>query len=72
MKEEEEIFQTVDEIFPELIEILRQKYPELVKLYEQRYEYVKGPYNLATRLHNAYQILKAYLILKQVVKSLWS
>jgi len=61
----EEIFKTVDEIFPELVELLKQKRPELVKLYEQRYEYTKGLYNLTTRLHNAYQILRAYVTLKR-------
>jgi hypothetical protein len=67
----EEIFQTVDEIFPELVDMLKRKHPELVRLYEQRYEYVKGPYSPAVRLHNAQQILRAYLVLKQAVKSSW-
>jgi hypothetical protein len=61
----EEIFETVDSIFPELVELLKQKHPELVTLYKQRYEYTKGLYNLTTRLHNAYQILRAYVTLKQ-------
>jgi hypothetical protein len=61
----EEIFEAVDKIFPQLIQLLRQKHPELVKLYQQRYEYTKPQYSLETRLHNAYQILRTYQNLRR-------
>jgi hypothetical protein len=59
----EEIFATVSEIFPKLLEMLKKRNPELVTLYTQRYEYTGEQYPLAMRLHNAYQILRAYLAL---------
>jgi len=60
----EEIFEKVDRIYPELIELLKKKKPELTPLYEQRYEYTRKPYALTMRLHNAYEILKTYIALK--------
>jgi hypothetical protein len=57
----EEIFRTVNEIFPKLLELLEKEKPELVPLYRQRYEYTGEQYPLAMRLHNAYQILRAYV-----------
>ena len=56
----EEIFQTVNKIFPELMQMLQQKHPELTTLYTQRYHYCDEKYPLAMRLHNAYQILRTY------------
>jgi hypothetical protein len=61
----EEIFETVDRLFPELLELLRQKHPELTTLYQQRYKYTQNVYPIVMRLHNAYQILRAYVTLKR-------
>ena len=60
-----EIFEEVDRVFPELIELLKRKNPELVALYKQRYEYTQNAYPQVMRLHNAYQILRTYQILKR-------
>jgi hypothetical protein len=57
----EEIFNTVNKIFPELLNLLKKRNPELVTLYMQRYEYTGEQYPPAMRLHNAYQILRAYV-----------
>jgi hypothetical protein len=57
----EEIFQTVNEIYPKLQQMLKQKHPELTTLYSQRFYYAMDEkYPLAMRLHNAYQILRTY------------
>ena len=55
----------IEEIFPELIEMLKAKYPELVQLYMQRYIYATDP-NISPvmRWHNKVQIYKTYLMLK--------
>jgi hypothetical protein len=61
----EEVKRRVEEVFPELIKILEEKHPELVPLYRARYEYVTDEhYSSIMRLHNAYEILKTYSILK--------
>jgi hypothetical protein len=61
----EEVKRRVEEVFPELLKILEEKHPELIPLYQARYEYATGEhYSLSMRLHNAYEILKAYSILK--------
>jgi hypothetical protein len=61
---EEEIFATVDKIYPEFIQLLRQKNPELETLYVMRYSYTDKKYPPTMRLHNAYEILRAYIALK--------
>jgi hypothetical protein len=62
---EETIFETVREIFPELLQYLQSNHPELVILYQQRYEYaIDEHYPPAMRMHNAYEILKTYMIIK--------
>jgi len=64
-KSSHEIFNTVKEVFPEVIKYLEEKHPELVPLYEQRYNYVIDEhYPPVMRLHNAYEILKTYMIIK--------
>ena len=66
--EEIEIFKTVASIYPKLQQILQQKHPELLPLYLIKFNYVLDDrYPLLVRLHNAYQILRAYCqLLKQV------
>jgi len=60
-----EVFGAVKEVFPEVKKYLEEKHPELVPLYEQRYNYaIDEHYPPAMRLHNAYEILKTYMIIK--------
>jgi hypothetical protein len=62
---EEEIFETVVRIFPELKEMLQQKNPELEPLYTQRFYYATDKrYPPTMRIHNAYEILRTYIQLK--------
>jgi len=61
----DEIFNTVKEVFPKVIKYLEEKHPELVPLYQQRYNYaIDEHYPFMMRLHNAYEILKTYMIIK--------
>jgi len=64
-----EIFGAVKEVFPEVKKYLEEKHPELVPLYEQRYNYAMDEHYPPTmRLHNAYEILKTYMIIRGVRK----
>jgi hypothetical protein len=62
---DEEIFATVKRIYPELMELIRQKEPELEQLYTMRFRYAMDDrYPPLMRLHNAYEIMRTYLALK--------
>jgi hypothetical protein len=63
-KDLEIIFNRVNEVYWELIELLRQKHPEYIPLYQARFEYTDPKYPLAMRLHNAYEILRTWHQLK--------
>jgi hypothetical protein len=68
MSEEEienKIFETCEEIQTEFFELLSKKHPELIPMYQMRYQYIDKMYPPAMRIHNAYEILKTYLLLKQ-------
>jgi hypothetical protein len=61
-----EIFSAVKEVFPEVISYLKEKHPELVTLYEQRYNYAMDEhYPFMMRLHNAYEILRVYMVIRR-------
>jgi hypothetical protein len=59
------IFKTCDEIQIEFFELLSKKDSELIPLYKMRYEYLNSKYPPVMRYHNAYEILRTYLLLKQ-------
>jgi len=60
-----EILKEVKEVYPEVIKYLKEKHPELVILYEQRYNYaIDEHYPPVMRLHNAYEILKTYMVIR--------
>jgi len=60
----EEVVMKASEVYFELMELLRQRHPELIPLYSMRFEYTDKRYPPAMRLHNAYEILRAWNILK--------
>jgi hypothetical protein len=60
----EEIFKTCEKIKDEFFRLLSEKHPELIILYQMRYEYINEKYPDVMRIHNAYEILKTYLLLK--------
>ena len=60
----DEIVKEATEKYWELREILKQKHPELLPLYDARFEYLDSKYPPMMRLHNAYQILRAWHLLK--------
>jgi hypothetical protein len=61
-----EIFNAVKEVFPEVMKYLEEKHPELVPLYEQRYNYAMDEhYPFIMRLHNAYEILRVYMVIRR-------
>jgi hypothetical protein len=58
------IFDKVNEVYWELIDLLRQKQPELIPLYQAYFEYTDPKYPLDMRLFNAYRILRTWHQLK--------
>jgi hypothetical protein len=52
------------EVYWELRELLKEKHPELLPLYDARFEYMDPHYPPVMRLHNAYEILRAWHQLK--------
>ena len=63
-KDLKNIFDKVNEVYCELIDLLRQRHPELVPLYHARYEYTDPKYPPMMRLHNAYEIIRTWHQLK--------
>jgi trans-aconitate methyltransferase len=60
------IFGAVKEVFPEVKKYLEEKHPELVQLYQQRYNYAMDEhYPFMMRLHNAYEILRVYMVIRR-------
>ena len=60
-----QIIKEAEEKYWELRELLKKKHPELLPLYDARFEYLDPRYPPAMRLHNAYQILRAWNQLKE-------
>jgi hypothetical protein len=60
----EEVVNRATSVYFELIEMLREKHPELIPLYNMRFEYTDKRYPPAMRLHNAYEIIRTWNILK--------
>ena len=60
----EEVVKKASEVYFELMDLLKEKHPELITLYSMRFEYTDPKYPPLMRLHNAYEILRAWNILK--------
>jgi hypothetical protein len=60
----EEVVKKASEVYFELIDMLREKHLELLPLYNMRFEYTDKRYPPAMRLHNAYEIIRTWNILK--------
>jgi hypothetical protein len=59
-QEIEEIIREAERRYWELIEALKREKPEYLPLYHARYEYLSPNYPIEMRLHNAYEILRAW------------
>jgi hypothetical protein len=61
---EKEIVEACRKIKPEFFKLLQRKHPELIWTFKKRYMYIDEEFSPIIRIHNAFEILRAYILLK--------